>query len=98
MSTLALLTALACVIIMASTLWACLSHNVFDGIILKVCLGLATLAAYVQLTQPSERALNVLIISIAGICVAATFQRYIMRRRLFHRPGEKVGQRHARSA
>ncbi len=98
MTSLALLTSLACVIIMASSLWACLSHNVFDGFILKICLGIATLTAYIELTHPSERALDVLVISIAGICVAATFQRYVLRRRLFHRPGEKIGQRHARSA
>lgn len=99
-----ILVAIAALIIAASTIWAALSESVRDGIPLKLSLALTGVSAYFVVAQTSERTLGMLVVSIAAVCASSTYQRYVQKHRLFHRPEEKKHrtchkkQRHARAA
>lgn len=91
-----ILTIVAKSVILSTVMWASLSSNVREGILLKISFFGVALSCYIGIVHPTERSDAALVMSIAGVCIAMGIQRYVQKKRLFYRGGDRRQCDHTR--
>lgn len=89
MTMLHILTSISSLAIIAAAVWANLSHSVDDSVPVKITLGLSTIMAYLTIIDPTQEVLAGLVCALGLVILALGYQRFVIRRRLFHRSASR---------